>query len=159
LGGLSFEVLHVGKTRIPFVRSGVEHFQKKIKPYASLSLTPLREEPLRKGISVQEVLRKERERFEKHLQKGIIGVALDQKGRILSSDELATLIKGWMEQGHSRPVFIIGGPYGLAPEVLEQATLSISLSSMTFSHEMTLLVLLEQLYRSLAIIHGLPYPK
>ncbi len=159
MGGLNFEVLHVGKTRIPFVRSGVEHFHKKIKPYASLKLTPLREEPLRKGVSVQQVLRKERERFEKHLQKGIMGVALDQKGKSLDSDELAALIKGWMEQGHSRPVFIIGGPYGLAPEVLERTNLCISLSSMTFSHEMTLLVLMEQLYRSLAIIHGLPYPK
>ena len=156
---MSFEVLHVGKTRIPFVRSGVEHFQKKIKPYASLILTPLREEPLRKGISVPQVLRKEGERLQKYLQKGVTGVALDQKGKSFSSQELAVLIEGWMQQGCSRPVFVIGGPYGLAPEVLETATLSLSLSSMTFSHELTLLVLLEQLYRSVALIRGLPYPK
>ena len=159
MGGLTIQVLHVGKIKLPHIRSGVEGFQKKIKPYASLSLTAVRGEDLRKGISLQEVLRKEGERLLKYMQKGGPWVALDQRGKTFRSEEFASLIERWMRQGQSRPAFIIGGPYGLAPEIPEQAGLCLSLSSMTFSHETTLLVLMEQLYRSMAIIHGLPYPK
>jgi 23S rRNA (pseudouridine1915-N3)-methyltransferase len=159
LGGLNLAVFHVGKPKIPFVRSGIEHYRKKIRPYASLELQLVREEPLRKGASLQGVRRKEREQIKKAMDSPYTWVVLEESGSPLGSEEFASLLERWMMQGRSRLAFLVGGPCGLPPEVREQADWLLSLSPMTFSHEMTLLVLMEQIYRALAIIHKLPYPR
>jgi len=159
LGGLSFTVVHVGRPRVPFVRSGIEHYRSKIRPYASLELKAVREEPLRKGLSLQEVHKREGERLRKAMDLRHTWVVLDEKSKPLGSEAFASLLGKWMLQGKSRIAFVIGGPCGLAPEFREGASLVLSLSPMTLSHEMTLLVLVEQLYRALAILNRLPYPK
>jgi 23S rRNA (pseudouridine1915-N3)-methyltransferase len=159
LGGLSFTIIHVGKPKVSFVRSGIEHYVKKIRPYASLELKAVREEPLRKGLSLQEVRKRQRERLRKTMDDRTTWVVLDEKGKQFASEEFASLLGEWMVQGRSRLAFLIGGPHGLAPEIREEATLALSLSPMTLPHEMALLVLMEQLYRALAVLNGLPYPK
>ena len=159
MGGVSFTILHVGKSKIPFVRAGVEHYQKKIQPYASLSFKQLAEEPLRKGLSVAEVRRREADRIEKAMDSGPIWVVLDQKGKQLPSEDFSSLIENWMIQGRSKIAFVIGGPHGISDHVLKKANIVLSISAMTFSHETMLVILLEQLYRSLAILNNLPYPK
>jgi len=159
LGTLRCKVLHVGKTRHPFVQAGVEHFSNRIRPYASLHLVPVKEEPLRKGVAAPQVLVREAERIERQMDPGHLWIALHPEGRTLDSPALASLLEERMNQGLSRVAFTVGGPHGLAETVLEKADLRLSLSRMTFSHELTLLVLLEQIYRSLAIVHRLPYPK
>lgn len=159
LGGLSFTIVHVGTPKFSFVRSGIEHYSKKIRPYASLEFKAVREEPLRKGLSLQGVRKKERERLQKTMDARTTWVVLDEKGQQLASKEFASLLERWMVQGRSRLAFLIGGPYGLSPEVRKHATLVLSLSPMTLPHEMALLVLMEQIYRALAILNRLPYPK
>lgn len=159
LGGLTFTIVHIGKPRFSFVRSGIEHYSKKIRPYASLELKTVREEPLRKGLSPQEVRRKEKERLRKTMDARYTWVVLDEKGKQLASREFASLLEKWMVRGRSRLAFLIGGPYGLSPEIRQEATLVLSLSPMTLPHEMALLVLMEQLYRALAVLNQLPYPK
>lgn len=159
MGGVSLTVLHVGKPRIGFVRSGIEHFSEKIRPHATLKMLPVREEPLRKGVSVQYVHKKEQGRLLKMMDPRCIWVVLHEKGRTFRSEELASLMENWIQEGKSRLGFLVGGPCGFGPAVLEEAHLALSVSSMTFSHEVTLLVLLEQLYRALAVMNRLPYPK
>lgn len=159
MGGLSLTVVHVGKPKVAFVRSGIEHYRRKILPYASLQLKAVREEPLRKGSSLQEVHRKGKERLEKTMDPRHTWVVLDEKSTPLSSEAFASVLENWMIQGKSRLAFLIGGPRGLPPKVRDEADLVLSLSPMTLSHEMTLLVLMEQLYRALAILNRLPYPK
>jgi 23S rRNA (pseudouridine1915-N3)-methyltransferase len=159
LGGLSFTIFHIGKTRIPFVRAGIEHYRKKIQPYASLELTAIREEPLRKGSSPREIHRKERDRLKKAMDTRTTWVVLDENSKALGSEAFASLLQEWMIQRRSRVAFLIGGPIGLPTEIRERANLVLTLSPMTLSHEMTLLVLMEQLYRALAILNQLPYPK
>jgi 23S rRNA (pseudouridine1915-N3)-methyltransferase len=159
LGGLSFTVFHIGKPKVPFVRAGIEHYRKKIQPYASLELKAVREEPLRKGSSPQEIHRKERERLKKAMDTRTTWVVLDEDSKALGSEAFASLLEEWMVHGRSRVAFLIGGPIGLPPEIRERASLVLSLSPMTLSHEMTILVLMEQLYRALAILNKLPYPK
>jgi 23S rRNA (pseudouridine1915-N3)-methyltransferase len=156
---LSLTIFHIGKPRIPFVRTGIEHYRKKIQPYASLELKTVREEPLRKGSSPQGIHRKERERLKKAMDTRTTWVVLDGNSKELGSEAFASLMEEWMVQGRSRVAFLIGGPTGLPPEIRERADLLLSLSPMTLSHEMTLLVLMEQLYRALAILNQLPYPK
>jgi 23S rRNA (pseudouridine1915-N3)-methyltransferase len=159
LGGLRCKVVHVGRPRTPFVQSGIEHFRRKIRPYASLSLVESKEEPVRKGTPVSGIRAKEAERIQDQMDTHHVWIALDPQGKTLRSEELASLVHESMNRGRSRIAFIIGGPHGLDPLVLARADLNLSLSQMTFSHELTILVLLEQIYRALAILHNLPYPK
>jgi 23S rRNA (pseudouridine1915-N3)-methyltransferase len=156
---LTFQIVHIGKPKVPFVRSGFEHYRKKIRPFASVQFNAVREEPLRKGMSIKEVHRREMERLRKTRGPRTAWVALDEKGKRLGSEEFSALMEKWMVQGRSRLAFLIGGPCGLAPEIRAEADLVLSLSPMTLSHEMALLVLMEQLYRALAILHRLPYPR
>jgi 23S rRNA (pseudouridine1915-N3)-methyltransferase len=86
-------------------------------------------------------------------------VVLDASSKQLGSEEFAKLLEKWMVQGKSRLSFVVGGPSGLAPEIREEADFVLSLSPMTLSHELALLVLMEQLYRGLAILNQLPYPR
>lgn len=159
MGGLSFTVVHVGKLRIPFVRAGVEHYRGKIRPLASIRLKTVREEPLRKGLSVKEVHRREAERLREARDPRSLSVVLDACSKQIGSDEFAGLLEKWSLQGKSRFAFLLGGPSGLAPEIREEADFVLSLSAMTLSHELSLLVLMEQLYRALAIRNRLPYPR
>ena len=159
MGGLSFTVVHVGKPKLPFVRSGVEHYRKKIQPFASVQLKAVREEPLRKGVSRKEVHKREAERLRQTREARTAWVALDENSRQLGSEAFAAMIEKWMVQGRSRLAFLVGGPSGLSPEIREEADFVLSLSPMTFSHELALLVLMEQLYRAVAILNKLPYPR
>jgi 23S rRNA (pseudouridine1915-N3)-methyltransferase len=159
LGALRCMIVHVGKPRRPFVQSGIEHFKRKIRPYASLSLVESKEEPVRKGAPASGIRAKEAERIQDQMDTHHVWIALDPQGRTLRSEELASFVQESMNRGRSRLAFIIGGPHGLAPQVLARADLTLSLSRMTFSHELTILVLLEQIYRTLAVLHNLPYPK
>ncbi len=159
MGGLSLTIVHVGKPKIPFVLAGIEHFRKKIRPLADLRFQAVREEPLRKSLSVKEVHRRETERLRKTRDARTAWVVLDEGSKPLGSEAFAAWIEKRMVQGDSRLAFVVGGPCGLAPEVREEADLVLSLSPMTLSHELALLVLMEQLYRALAILNRLPYPK
>jgi len=159
LGALKFRIVHVGKPHRPYVLAGIEHFRRKIRPYASLSLTEVKEEPLRKGITPERVRSLEGDRIRKQMESGQTWIAMDPGGRGFESEAFAAWVQSGMNRGRSRLSFLIGGPHGLAPEVVAGADLALSLSRMTLSHEPSMLALLEQTYRCLAILNRLPYPK
>ena len=159
MGALKIQVLQIGKPKRPFVISGVDHFRRKIAPYATLHLVPLKEEPLRKGRTPEQIRLKEGARILESMEHGHLWIALDPDGKRLDSGKLASQMETWMNHGRSRLGFTIGGPHGLSSQVKSNVDLCLSLSPMTFSHELTVLVLLEQIYRSMAILNGLPYPK
>ena len=91
------------------------------------------------------------------LVPGAYVVALDRRGRTLTSEDVAEWLDRRMVGGDSRLVFVIGGPLGLAPTVLERARERWSLSHLTFPHQMVPVILLEQLYRAFRILRGEPY--
>ena len=91
------------------------------------------------------------------LQPGDIVTLLDERGKELTSREFSGLIERRMIQGIKRLVFIIGGPYGFAKEVYDKADDKLSLSRMTFTHEMVRLFFTEQIYRAMTIMRGEPY--
>ena len=84
---------------------------------------------------------------------------LDVKGRSISSHDLAAKLENWQNRGLKEVTFVIGGAEGVASEVVERADDSLSLSFLTFTHEMARVVMLEQLYRAFTIIKGFPYQK
>jgi 23S rRNA (pseudouridine1915-N3)-methyltransferase len=86
-------------------------------------------------------------------------LVLDRTGDALDSQQWAEMLEGLILQGQSEVAFIIGGPLGLAPAVLDRADMILSFSEMTFPHQMMRVILLEQIYRSFRIIHHEPYHK
>lgn len=91
------------------------------------------------------------------LQPGDIVTLLDERGKELTSREFSSMIERRMVQGIKRLVFVIGGPYGFSNEVYERADSKLSLSRMTFTHEMVRLFFMEQIYRAMTIMRGEPY--
>ncbi len=91
-------------------------------------------------------------------QNGFV-VLLDERGRELSSQKLAEQLQKWQSSGLKEVIFIIGGHEGVTSEVAKRADFSLSLSVMTFTHEMARVILLEQLYRAFTIMKGFPYQK
>ena len=100
---------------------------------------------------------KEGELILKALQPGDVVVLLDEGGKEMRSIEFADYMKRKMNTVNKRLVFIIGGPYGFSPKVYEAAHEKMSLSRMTFSHQMVRLIFVEQLYRAMNILNGGPY--
>jgi len=84
-------------------------------------------------------------------------ICLDQRGRSFSSEAFAEQLSSWLQDGSMRPCFIIGGAFGLSPQLLGKARLCLSLSPLTFPHELARLILLEQVYRAATILHNHPY--
>ena len=84
-------------------------------------------------------------------------ILLDERGKSFSSREFASFLEGKMLQSERRLVFVIGGPYGFSPEVYARANEQLSLSKMTFSHQMVRLFITEQIYRAMTILRGEPY--
>ena len=93
------------------------------------------------------------------LNQSSVVVLLDVKGRQLSSHDLAGEIRKWQDRGSREIAFVIGGANGVSPQVAERADVTLSLSFLTFTHEMARVIIIEQLYRAFTIIKGFPYQK
>ena len=152
-------VVAVGRCRTPFLRQGIEDYASRIAHYASLNEIEVADERVVKGTVVSKAVGNEGQRLLQAVPKGAYTVALDAAGKPISSDGLAKRISSLGVSGRSRMAFIIGGPFGLAPEVLENTDWQLSLSSMTLPHELARLVLMEQIYRAFTIIRGENYHK
>ncbi len=102
---------------------------------------------------------KDSKRISDGLHEGAINVLLDPEGTEWSSEQLAKLMRQWQDGGTKEAAFIVGGPNGVSAELAGRVNKRWSLSRLTLTHEMSRVVLLEQLYRAYTIIHGLPYQK
>ena len=140
-------IIAVGKIKEPFFRQGIEEFVQRIQKYAKLEILEIKD-------STKEA---EGEKHLRHVRDNPC-IALDAKGKQYLSEEFAALLKK-IEQEGKHICFLIGSEKGLPHAVLQRADLVLSLSSMTFLHEMTRLILVEQLYRAITIQKGLKYHK
>lgn len=151
--------LFLGKTKETYLAAGIDDFQNRLKRYATVSINTIKEKRFSSKSPSAMVIKEEGNLLLSHLPKGAMLVSLDRTGRQLSSQEFATLLEKWEEQGRSQVSFAIGGAFGLSAEVLDKSDLVISFSKMTFTHEMARLLLLEQLYRAFTIRAGTRYHK
>ncbi|MGE5405291.1 MAG: 23S rRNA (pseudouridine(1915)-N(3))-methyltransferase RlmH [Candidatus Saccharibacteria bacterium] len=159
---MRFVILSVGKVKDGYLKSGVNDFMTRLRPYMNIDYVEGMEEktpPNPSDAQIAAVVDKEGKRILAHLKEGDFLAALDSRGKQFTSEEMASKIQDWMNQGTSRVVFAIGGSHGLSSEVLKRADMTLSLSKMTFLHQMTVMILLEQLYRGMKIIKGEPYHK
>jgi len=152
---LSISIIKVGQIKEPFFQEGLEEYSRRLRPYARLEVRSVRDFPLEGGRSVA----REGELIQKEIQRAApdVLVALDERGKLLSSEQLARFVERRAVEGLSRIAFVVGGTMGLAQEVLGRADLRLSLSRLTFPHQMVPLILSEQLYRSFKILRGEPY--
>ena len=109
-----------------------------------------------KNPDIQRIVRDESRRIMESVPAGCSLVALDVKGRKVSTEKLATTLNNWMQQGNDIAI-VIGGPDGLSDELLQQAEQTLSLSDMTFPHPLVRIVIIEQLYRAWSILNNHPY--
>lgn len=155
---MRLKFLWPGRTKSPELRGLLGFYEARIRPFAACEIVETRQA---RGIDESQAGRiKDLEAvgFGKHLD-GAYSVCLDDRGKEMTSDEFARFLRA-RERESGRPVvFVVGGFLGLADAVLERADMRLSLSRMTFSHELARVLLLEQVYRALTIIGGRHYAK
>ncbi len=150
-------LLAVGRTVETHYITAINDYVERIKHYASFDMEIIPELKNTKSLSTEQQKDKEGELILKALQPGDAVVLLDEHGKEFRSIEFARWVEKKMHTVNKRLVFIIGGPYGFSPAVYAAAHEKISLSKMTFSHQMIRIVFTEQLYRALSILHNSPY--
>lgn len=151
---MKIRVLWVGKTQQEWIRSGIEEYATRIKRYAPLDLVEVKEE---KGAVADAMRMRECERLKKLLPKQGKIVLLDDKGDGMTSPDFASFIGKCRDSGVSELAFTIGGAYGFTDGFRNEADRIVSLSPMTFTHQMVRIFLLEQIYRGFTILNGEPY--
>lgn len=154
---MKIKLIAVGKTVEPYLRKGIEIYVDRLSHYVPFSLTELPDLKQTAALSEDQIKKKEGELILKSLKPSDHLILMDERGQMFSSKDWARDLeqKGIRLMGDL--VFVIGGPYGFSPEVYARANGMISLSKMTFSHQMVRLIFVEQLYRAYTIIRGEPY--
>jgi 23S rRNA (pseudouridine1915-N3)-methyltransferase len=153
---MGFLVTSFAKPSLEFVRSGESEYLKRLQP---LMKTQVKEYLLKGNFSEQQQKTREAALFWEKAPPDAYRVLLDERGRSLTSLEFAGLIERQFNSGNSDIHFAIGGTFGWTEEALARANLRLSLSALTFTYQFSRLILLEQLYRAMTIIRGLPYNK
>ena len=147
----------IGKTDEEYLISGIKKYAGRIGHYASFEMKELPDPRNRKTLSEEQQKKAESFLLLQQLQPSDQVVLLDENGKQHSSVQFAENLEKQMASGIKRLVFVIGGPYGFAQEVYDRANAKLSLSPMTFSHQMVRLIFVEQLYRAFTILKGEPY--
>ena len=154
---MKITLLLVGKTvNKDFVKL-IDEYAGRVKHYIGFEIVTIPELKNTKSLSAEQQKQAEGELILKQLQGGDHVVLLDEHGKEFRSIEFADWMTRKMNTVSKRLVFIVGGPYGFSPAVYDAANEKISLSKMTFSHQMIRLIFVEQIYRAMTIIKGEPY--
>ncbi|ADI03066.1 MAG TPA: 23S rRNA (pseudouridine(1915)-N(3))-methyltransferase RlmH [Syntrophothermus lipocalidus] len=157
---MEIRLISVGKIRDKVYKEKIDEYLKWIRPYARVTFTEGLEErlsPKAGSREQEEARRREGQRVLSLIDKNELLVALDAGGEQVTSDQLAAILERLLVMGKRRLNFVVGGATGLDGSVKARADMVLSLSSLTFPHQLAVLVLSEQLYRVFTIIHSHPY--
>lgn len=149
--------LVVGKTDDKYLLEGVDKYRGRLKHYITFDYEEIPDLKHRKSFSESQQKKQESDLIFGKLKAGDHLVLLDEKGKMFRSLEFANHLQQKMNSGVKRLVFVVGGPYGFDASLYEKAQGKISLSKMTFSHQMIRLFFVEQVYRSMTILKNEPY--
>ena len=153
---MRISLLQTGKTKDRYIMEGVELFHSRVKHYAPFSIETVPDLKSTRSLSMKEVQEKEADGILKRLKPDDYVILLDEKGKNFTSIAFAQHLNK-LEGRVRNLVFIIGGPYGFSDRVYQRAGEKLSLSSLTFSHQLVRLLFMEQLYRAFTILKGEPY--
>ncbi len=146
-----------GKTEMDYIIKGSEEYIKRIKRYINFEVISIPDIKNAKNLSIELYKQKEAEAQEKILSKADLIILLDEFGTEYNSIELAKYIDTKIQLSIKNMVFVVGGAFGFAPEIKKMSHYSISLSRLTFPHQLVRLIFLEQLYRAFTIIRNEKY--
>jgi len=152
-------IIVVDRTRASFLKEGEEVYLSRLRNYAPVEWIQVKPAKISKGRNTEEILGEEAREIKRHILPRDYVIALDRTGRQYDSEELAAWLEGLFGKATGSLSFVIGGPLGLSGQITRQAKGVLSLSRLTLTHEMTRLVLLEQLYRAFTILRGEKYHK
>jgi len=159
---MQIRIVGVGKVRDRYLQEGIREYCTRIQPYFRVDMTDVADEKIPSKPTEGEreaILEKEGSRMLSVIRGSGIRVLLDVGGETWSSEELAAHLNSWGLAGQNAVTFLIGGPLGGSVRVRDSAGHTLSLSRMTFPHQMVRLILLEQIFRAARICSGEPYHK
>ena len=150
-------MLTVGKTDVKWVKEGLDLYVSRLKHYVPFSLVEIPQLKGAASLSREQIREKEGELILRQVDPGDTVILLDERGKEYRSVEWAEALRKRLAHGGRGLVFVIGGAYGFSQKVYDRSDGLVSLSKMTFSHQMVRTVFAEQLYRAFTIIRGEPY--
>ncbi len=154
---MRLHIVAAGKIKEKWLADGISEYIKRLSRYCDVDITEVADSP--DQLPRETALAKEGEKLLAQIKEGSYVLLLDLAGKMYSSEEFSRELIKAFDKGGAELTFVIGGSNGLAPEVIARADQRICLSPMTFTHQMTRLVLLEQCYRGFKIDRGEPYHK
>jgi 23S rRNA (pseudouridine1915-N3)-methyltransferase len=155
---VAFRIISVGKAPKDWRDEAFQHYVRLISPYAKVETVAVREQKVSGSSGIERATKKETDALVGALLEGAYSVALDESGSVYSSIELSRHLESFFQQ-YSKFDFLIGGPHGFHPGFKEHVHEVVSLSHLTFPHDLAKVILAEQLYRAMAILNNLPYHK
>lgn len=149
--------LVIGKTVDKHLTALINDYANRVKHYIPFDMEVIPELKNTKALTPEQQKEREGDLLQKQLREGDYVVLLDEGGKEFRSVEFAAYIEKKQSQVARRLVFVVGGPYGFSPTIYKLAREKLSLSKMTFSHQMVRLFFVEQIYRAMTILRGEPY--
>jgi len=156
---MRIRILSIGENRTPYLIEGESVYINRLKHYCRIDMITVPGLKIPDERQAGQIIRKESDRLFKKSKPDHLAIGLDINGRSLSSDEFALQMNDWQNRSVRGVDFLVGGPLGLSGELLGRCSDRISLSKMTFPHDLARLILLEQLYRAFSILRGEKYHK
>ena len=150
-------LLVIGKTDKKYIQAGIEEYEKRLKFYLPYEMKIIADIKNTKNITPFQQKEKEGELILNQFTASDFIILLDEHGKEYSSKDFSSFLAQKMLEGVKRIVFVIGGPYGFSDQVHQRAQMELSLSKMTYSHQMVRMIFVEQLYRAMTILKGEPY--
>lgn len=154
---MKISILAVGKIKEDWLKKGIAEYQKRVSRFCEMETIEIPDAP--ESDSIEKAMAEEGKKMLLRLKDQDLVIALDVKGETLDSFQFSDRLVRWMDKGGSKITIMIAGSNGYMPEVIEKATERIRLSDLTFPHQMTRLILLEQLFRAFKIAKNEKYHK
>lgn len=154
---MEIELLTIGKTNVDFVKAGIDEYCNRLKRYVGYSITSLPDVKNAGRLSESEQKEAEGKLLLSKFTTSDYVMLLDERGEMYTSRKFSERLQKLMASGKKRLLFVVGGPYGFSDAVYQRADGMLSLSKMTFNHEMIRLFFTEQVYRAMTILRGEPY--
>lgn len=154
---MEITLIVIGKTNAKYLIEGLDEYTRRLKHYITYNINILPDIKNTKNLTEEQQKETEGKLILNALKPGDFLVLLDERGKEFSSMQFSDYLQRKMNSGLRRLVFVVGGPYGFSKDVYNKADEKLSLSKMTFSHEMIRLFFTEQIYRAMTIIRGEPY--
>jgi 23S rRNA (pseudouridine1915-N3)-methyltransferase len=154
---MKIKIILIGKTNSDHLAQGIEVYRSRVAKYLTLELQIIPTVKSTKSWLADDFKKREGEQILRRIQTGDFVVLLDENGKTLDSVAFADFVQHKMNIGLRQLIFVVGGAYGFSPAVYSRADFKLSLSKMTFSHQLIRLIFMEQLYRAFSIINNEPY--